>query len=137
MPVAECHQAQQHGAEIAPALRRHVFVARRMRAVLALLQHPGLDQRGEPRGQDVRRDAETFAEFLEAGVAMQRVAQDQDAPPFAHPLQAAGDRTVHLLEAFPAHGATVTRVTCIMQVTGRRGTNADLAGRYLSIDLYK
>src|SRR5438045_1303267 len=75
----------------------------RVRAVLAVLEKVRLDQRGKPRRQDVRRHAEALAKLLEAGVAVQRITQDQDAPPFADPLERAGDRTVHFLEAFPAH----------------------------------
>jgi hypothetical protein len=90
MPVAESHQAQQDRAEIAPALRRHILVARRMFAVLPLLEEAGLDQRGKPRGQDVRCDAKAFAEFLERGVAVQRIAQDQHAPPLARPAPGCG-----------------------------------------------
>ena len=106
MAFGNRHFAEQHRAEIAPALRRHVFIARRMFTVPPLLEEAGLDQRHKPRGQDIRCDAKAFAEFLEPRVAVQRVAQDQNAPPLADPLQRAGDRAVHLLEAFPAHGQT-------------------------------
>ena len=47
-----------------------------------------------------------FEEFRES----LGVAQDQNAPPLADPLQRAGDRTMHLLKAFPAHGAKLAKL---------------------------
>ena len=101
--VAPGEQGDQHGTEIAPARGRHVFVARRTLAVAPALQQSRLDQGIEPARQHVGRDAEALLELVEPRAAVQRVAQDQDAPPFAHPLQAAGDRARHAVEVFALH----------------------------------
>ena len=95
MPVAPGKQAKQHRTEIPAALGQHILVARRPFAVAASFEQAGLNHRLEPPGQDVGRDAQAVAELLEPGVAAERVAQDEDAPPFADVLKAAGDRARH------------------------------------------
>src|SRR5579864_7246016 len=98
-------------------------------AVGATLEQAAFDQGVEPAGQDVRRDAETLLELVEAREAAECVAQDQDAPPFADALQAAGDRASHVSEAFALHGLgpglvasckSLRTVTSKMQVTKSR-----------------
>ena len=101
--VAPGEQRDQHRAEIAAARGQHIFVARRMLAVAPALQQPGLDQRIEPPRQHVGGDAEALLELIEARQAVQGVAQDEDAPPLAHPLEAAGDRARHVVEALALH----------------------------------
>ena len=101
--VAPGEQRDQHRTEIAPARGRHVFVARRPLAVAAALQQPGVDQGIEPPRQHVGGDVEAFLKFIEAPQAVQGVPQDEDAPPFADPLQAAGDRARHAVEVLALH----------------------------------
>src|SRR6516164_5992529 len=60
VPVAPGQQREQHGAEIAPARRQQVLVARRLFAVTAAAEKSGVDQRIEPPREHVRGDAETF-----------------------------------------------------------------------------
>jgi len=67
------------------------------------LQDVVVDQVVEPLVQDVSRDPETGLEVVEAGDTQEGVANDEQAPPFAHYLQALGDRAVHLLETRPLH----------------------------------
>ena len=62
-----------------------------------------IDQPVEPPCQRIGHDAETVLEFIEPGEAVERIAQNEDAPPLAHPLQAAGYRAYHPAEAFSLH----------------------------------
>ena len=65
-------------------------MAQRALAVDPPLEHAALGQVLQPARQDVGRDAEAVLELVEAGEALQRIAQDQDAPPFADGLDRAG-----------------------------------------------
>ncbi len=93
--------------EIVATLGQNIFMARRAFAIAAFFQDAGLDQRAEAPRQHVGRDAQAFLELVEARQPMQGVSNDQDAPPFAYPLQAAGDGALHLAEAFSSHGSIV------------------------------
>ena len=101
--LPQASSATRTGAEIASARGQQVFVARRPLAVAAALQQPRLDQGVEAPRQHVGRDAEALLELVEARHPVQRVAQDEHAPPFAHALEAAGDRTRHVAEALALH----------------------------------
>jgi hypothetical protein len=68
-------------------------VARRPLGVALLLEQSLLRQHCQPPGQDGRRDAETFAELVEAGEAQARVAKDQHAPRVTDAGNAAGNGT--------------------------------------------
>jgi hypothetical protein len=118
MFVAPRQESDQHRPKIAAPRRRHILVARRMLAIAAALQQPRLDQRIEAPRQHIRGDAEAFRKLIETRVAMQRVGHDQDRPPFADALQAAGDRTGHAGQALVLHAYKNGTVTIIMQVTG-------------------
>jgi hypothetical protein len=74
-----------------------------MLAVATAFEQPSLHQRVEAPRQHVGSDAEALLELVEACEAVQGVAQDQHAPPFADALQAAGDRTGHAAETFALH----------------------------------
>jgi hypothetical protein len=45
--------------------------------------------------------------LIEARQPIKGIAQDQDIPPFAYALEAAGDRALHVSEAFALHGKLV------------------------------
>jgi hypothetical protein len=107
MPVAPGEQRQQYRAKVSAALGQPVFPAGRMLAVALALEQPALDQRVEAPGQHVGRDVEALLKLVEAGQPLQRVAEDQDAPPFAHPLEAAGDRALHVAKARALHDRPV------------------------------
>jgi len=98
-----------------PALT--TLVARRPLAVEPSLEHSGLDQPGKPASQHVRGDAQALLKLVEPGLAGEGVAKDQDAPPLAHLLEAAGDRAGHGGEALALHGADATTVTCMMKAS--------------------
>ncbi len=97
--VAPGQQCQQHGSEIAPARGQRVLVPRRPLAVASPLQQSRANEPAQPARQDVGRNAEALMELVEASQSVQGIAQDQDAPPLAHALQAAGDRALHVAEA--------------------------------------
>jgi hypothetical protein len=101
--VAPGEQRDEHRAKITSARGRHIFVARRALAVEPALEQPGLHEAIEPPGQHVGSDAEALLEFVEAPQPVQGVAQDEDAPPLAHMLEAAGDRAGHGIEACALH----------------------------------
>ncbi len=62
-----------------------------------------LDQSMQPARQNVRRNAEAFAELAKPRHAAESITQDQDAPPFADPIQAPSDGTLHGAEADVLH----------------------------------
>src|SRR5450830_1038661 len=68
------------------------------------LQQTFFDQRIKPPRQHVGSDIQALLEFIEAGQAIESVAQDQDTPPFTNPLQAAGNRALHAAETLALHG---------------------------------
>src|ERR1700722_16800763 len=74
-----------------------------MFAVAAALQHPGFNQRAEAAGQDVRRNAEMLLKLIKAGTAGEGIAQNEDAPPLPHPIEAPRDRASHFVKAFSLH----------------------------------
>jgi len=102
--IAPSQQRQQHRVEIPAAIGQHIFIARRMLVVASALQQARFDQRIQPARQHVRRDAKALLKFVEPGEPVKRVAQDQDRPPLADPVEAAGDRAMHVAKAFAMHG---------------------------------
>ena len=57
--------------------------------------------------EHVAGDAEAFLEVVEAGDAEEGVADDEQTPPFADPLEALADGAVHVPEAGAPHHATL------------------------------
>ena len=110
--VAPDEQCPQHGAKILADRGEPVFVARRMGAVADLRQQAGLDQFAQAPRQDVRGDAEVGLELVEAGFAVEGIAQDQDRPPVADAIETAGDGAGGGGEAGVLHG-----VAFVMQAT--------------------
>jgi hypothetical protein len=104
MAVAPSEQRQQYRAEIAAALGQYIFVARRVLVVAAALEQTGFDQSIQPTRQDIRGDAEALLKLVEPPQAVKRIAQDQDRPPLAHTVEAAGDWALHIAVAFTLHG---------------------------------
>src|SRR6266508_2842972 len=101
--VSPGQQRDKDRTKIAPARGQHIFVSRRPLAVLPALQKSRIDQRIEPARQDIRRDPETLLELIEAREPVQGITQNENAPPFAHALKTAGDRTGHPGEALALH----------------------------------
>src|SRR6202022_1703428 len=117
MAVAPSEQRQQYRAEIAAALGQYIFVARRVLVVAAALEQAGFDQSIQPTCQDIRGDAEALLKLVEPPQAIKGIAKDQDRPPLADTVEAAGDRALHIAKAFALH--RVPLVTCTMKVTFR------------------
>jgi hypothetical protein len=105
MSVAPGEQGLEHGTEITAELGQNIFVPRGTVAVASPLQKAGPDQSRKPAGEDVWSHPEAILELAEAGDAVERVAEDQDAPPFADPGEATGDRALHGGEADVLHGS--------------------------------
>jgi hypothetical protein len=68
MLIAPLLQRPQHDHPLSAGGRQLVAVAAALARLLVAPagHHPGFDQRGEAMGEDVRRDAQRLAEFLEA-----------------------------------------------------------------------
>ena len=90
--------------------------------VLALLQHPGLHQRGQPGGDPVPRGAGAGDDLVEPPGAEADLADDQQGPPLADDLERRGDRAGPSREVGEGdetyvslwcggHGSTVLRVS--------------------------
>src|SRR5262249_21980819 len=103
VPVSPREQRDENGTKVASARGEHIFVARRVFAVTAALEKASVDQRVEPSRQHVGRDAETLLELIEARQPVQGIAQNEDAPPLAHALEAAGNGADHALKALSLH----------------------------------
>src|SRR6185369_11847231 len=98
--IAPVEQGEQYGPEAATALGEQVFKAAAMAAVLLAFEQAGIHQLHQPARQHVRGDAQALLEFLESAQAQEGIAQDQDAPPLAHLLEAAGDGALSPAEVF-------------------------------------
>src|SRR5437899_2399976 len=101
--VAPGEQRNEDGTEIAPARGQQIFVARRPFAVTAARQNARVDQGIEPSRQGIRRDPETLLELIEPRQPVERITQNENAPPLAHALETAGDRAYHPAKTFSLH----------------------------------
>ena len=105
MLVAPGEQRPQHRPKVAAGLGQDVFVARRSFAIAAAFEQAFLDQGIEPPRQHVGRDPRLSWNSSKPRQSERRVAQNEDAPPLADPLQAAGDGALHVAEALAPHRA--------------------------------
>ncbi len=103
MLVAPCEERNQDGPKVAGARGRYVFVPGGPFAVAPAFEQTRRDQRIEPAREHIRRNPETLLKLIEPGEPMQGIAQNKNAPPLAHVLEAAGDRTWHPAEALSLH----------------------------------
>jgi hypothetical protein len=101
--VAPGEQRDENRTKIVAARGGHIFIPRRPVAVAAALKQTHIHQAIETASEHIRRDTETLLELVEPLEPVQRIAQNQDAPPLAHALEAACNRTGHLAEAFALH----------------------------------
>src|SRR5204862_6122571 len=92
MAATPLGERRQHGGEVEARLREVVGVARRVLAVAALLDDPGLDQGPQAGAEDVARRAGVVGDVGEAVVAPEQLADDQQGPALAHELERVGDR---------------------------------------------
>src|SRR5258707_3799 len=78
-------------------------------------------QPAQSHGKDGGGPARAFPELVEAGEAVQGVAQDHQAPGVADPLHRAGHRTKAAVMVRISHPARHEAVTCILQVCPQLG----------------
>ena len=105
--LPQASNAHSTGRKSRPACGQDVFVARRSFAVAAAFEQPGFDQGLEPSRQDIGRDPEALLELIEPRQPERRIAQNEYAPPLPDPLEAAGDRALHVAEALAPHGSAL------------------------------
>src|SRR6516164_1161375 len=97
-PVAPLAHRRHHVPQIPALAREPVFGARRMILVRDAPEYAAVNQVVQPPGQDVAGDAEPSLKVIEASHAEEGIPDDEQAPPFAHDLQALRDRTAGALE---------------------------------------
>ena len=102
--------------QIAALLRQQIVVPQRPLPIRDALEHARVDKPLQALRQHVAGDAEARLELVEARVAEEHVAEDQQRPPLAHDLEALGDRAVHVGEALALHPSTIAG--CITQLNG-------------------
>jgi len=103
VPVAEGRQGHEHGPEIATLLRQHVLVARRMLGIEPSHEKSGVDEPVQPPREHVGCDLEARLKLVKTGQSVERVPQDEDAPPFAHAIKRARDRAQHVSKGLLLH----------------------------------
>jgi hypothetical protein len=109
-PVTPLGERDQGGREVAALLGQQVLVQLGLLGVLVSPHDPRVDEAVEAGLEDVGRDPEAALEVAVAGGAGEEgVADDQDAPPFAHHLEGAGDRAHLGVVRLPQHAAIVTK----------------------------
>src|SRR5262249_24300967 len=114
MPVAPGEQRPQHRTKVAAGISQDIPVARWSFAVAAAFEQTRFDQRLEASCQDVGSDPEALLELIEARQSERRIAPAEGAPPLPDPLQAAGDRALHVAKALASHWLTL--LTCMLKV---------------------
>jgi len=82
--------------QIATFVRQSVVRARRVVLIGHALEDACLHEVVEAVGEDVAGDPEAGLEIVEPGDAEERVAHDEEAPPFADDFEALRDRTVQV-----------------------------------------
>ena len=103
MLVAEGKQQHKHGMKIAPARGGHIFVTRRALAVAPPLQEARFDQRIEPAREHVGSDAKPALKFVEPPNPVERIAQNEHAPPLADASETACNRASHAAKVLAMH----------------------------------
>src|ERR1700730_347922 len=98
-------QGEEHRAEFPPLVGQDVFAPGPTGAG-DLLEDAPSDELLEPIGENVAGGAEALLEFAETAFAHQRVAHDQERPPFADALERARDRTRRTGQTLALHEAT-------------------------------
>ena len=84
-----CISVTMRGIEVLAGRGQPVLVALGLLLVEPPLQDPGVDERVQPRREDVARDAEVALHVREAPHAVEGLAQDQERPALAQDLHRA------------------------------------------------
>jgi periplasmic copper chaperone A len=115
--VAPGQQHRQYRSEITALFGENVFMARGLLAVAPTLQDAVFYEVVEASCQHVRRNVQTFLEFIEPLQAIDRVADDENVPPLAHGFEASGNGALGGAGGLGFHGQQHRVVTFILQVT--------------------
>ena len=76
--------------KVAAFLSKHVLVPLRLLVIEAAFEKALRGQMFQAAGKDIRGNSQTSLEFVEASTALERVTQNQNAPPFANRLERPG-----------------------------------------------
>jgi hypothetical protein len=90
--VAPLHQGHKDGGELTAHVGQSVLITWRMFGVLALDEHPGINETLETLGKNCSRDFEVSAELIEAMEPSKGVPQNQDRPSVANYVKGGGNR---------------------------------------------
>ena len=111
---APVHDRQQHGVEVETLVGEAVLVPLWPLLVELALQDPVRDERVQAVAEDVPRHAGVPLQLLEAADAEERLAEDEQRPPFADHGERVANRTVVSGPVAFQHG---THHSCILQPT--------------------
>jgi hypothetical protein len=92
--VSPLHERNERSAQLTAALRQLVLVSIGSLLVADAFEDSGFDETFEAARQDVARDAEAVLELVEPFEAEERVADDQQRPPFPDELERSSDGAV-------------------------------------------
>jgi len=106
MSIAPILQQYQHGLEIPASCGQYIFIARRVLAIATTFKQASLYQRVKSTRQHRGRNTEATLKFIETCQARKCIAQNQDAPPLADPIQTAGNGAFHFLKTCALHGSS-------------------------------
>src|SRR6266496_509431 len=118
--VTPLHQRKQDEAEFAALLGEPVFESLGSLVVGDALEHALGDEAVQAVGEHVARDAEAVEELVEATMAENDVADDQERPAVADHLERASDRTDLAVVVPLQHGTSIAALTCVTQVSSYR-----------------
>src|SRR6266511_6105492 len=115
--VTPLHQRKQDEAEFAALLGEPVLESLGSLVVGDALEHALGDEAVQAVGEHVARDAEAVEELVEATMAENDVADDQQRPAVADHFERASDRTDLAVVVPLQHGASIATLTCVTQVS--------------------
>jgi hypothetical protein len=101
--VAPTHQRHEDGEEVTTLLGEHVLVALRSGLVRDLLEHPLVDERGEPVRQDVAGYPQVGLDRFEPALPKEHVTHDQQRPPLTDDFQRLSDAAIEMGNAAALH----------------------------------
>jgi hypothetical protein len=103
MSVAPLEQADQHRIQLAPGIGQAVLEPLGALLVATTLEDAVVNQRLQPIGQHVPRDRQAGGELLEATLAVEGVAQDEQRPALADDVERARHGAVQIGELYASH----------------------------------
>src|SRR6266536_241132 len=119
--ITPLHQRKQDEAEFAALLGEPVSESLGSLVVGGALEHALRGEAVQAVGEHVARDAEAVEKLVEATMAEDDVADDQQCPAVADDLERASDRTDLAVVVPLQHGASIAALTCVTQVSSGYG----------------